>query len=143
MNIIKMLAGLIPSIGRTIEKAVPDKDLARKLMHEIEVLVMGLQQSIVDAKASIIVAEAQGESWIQRSWRPVTMLTFVFIIANNYIFVPYAVAFGLEVPMLEIPPGMWGLLTVGIGGYIGGRSYEKGRQMELDKERNDDQETSS
>ena len=53
------------------------------------------------------------------------MLAFVAIIVNNYILVPYAVAFGASVPMLEIPPGMWGLLTVGIGGYIGGRTYEK------------------
>ena len=125
MNILKALAGLIPSIGRTIEEAVTDKDLAARLTHQIEVLVMNLQSQVVQAKAAIIVAEAQGASWIQRSWRPITMLTFVFIIANNYIFVPYAVAFGLEVPMLEIPPGMWGLLTVGIGGYIGGRSAEK------------------
>ncbi len=129
MNILKALGDLVPSIGRTIEKAIPNKDLARKLSHEIEVLVMGLQSSVIEAKQAIIVAEAQGQSAIQRNWRPITMLTFVFIIANNYILVPYAVAFGLKVPMLEIPPGMWGLLTVGIGGYIGGRTVEKVQAM--------------
>jgi len=134
MNVLKAITGLIPSIGRSIEKFVPDKDLAVKLTHEIEKLIVGVQQTLITAKASIIVAEAQGSSWIQRSWRPITMLTFVFIIANNYIFVPYAVAFGLNVPMLEIPSGMWGLLTVGIGGYIGARSYEKGQQLKNDRE---------
>ncbi len=134
MNILKALAGLVPSIGRSIEKFIPDKDLARKLSHEIEVLVMGIQSGLIQAKSSIIIAEAQGQSWIQRSWRPVTMLTFVLIIANNYIIVPYVVAFAGEgvVPMLDIPPGMWGLLTVGIGGYIGGRSYEKGVKIKAD-----------
>ena len=125
MNILSALGGLIPSIGETINKAVKDKDLAAKLKHEIKTLIVGLQSALVEAKARIIVAEAQGQSAIQRNWRPLTMLTFVFIIANNYIIVPYAVAFGLAVPMLEIPPGMWGLLTVGIGGYIGGRTLEK------------------
>lgn len=129
MNILKALSGIIPSIGRSIEKFVPDKDLAARLGHEIEALVMGIQSSLIAAKQAIIVAEAEGASWIQRSWRPITMLTFVFIIANNYIIVPYAVAFGLGVPMLEIPPGMWGLLTVGIGGYIGARSAEKITKM--------------
>lgn len=129
MNILKALSGIIPSIGRSIEKFVPDKDLAARLGHEIEALVMGIQSSLIAAKQAIIVAEAEGASWIQRSWRPITMLTFVFIIANNYIIVPYAVAFGLTVPMLEIPPGMWGLLTVGIGGYIGARSAEKITKM--------------
>jgi hypothetical protein len=132
MNILKALGDLIPSIGRSIEKIIPDKDLARKLTHEIEVLVLGIQSGLIQAKSSIIIAEAQGASWIQRSWRPITMLTFVLIIANNYIIVPYAVSFGLEVPMLDIPPGMWGLLTVGIGGYIGGRSYEKGVKIKAD-----------
>ena len=62
------------------------------------------------------------------------MLSFVFIIFNNYVIAPYAVAFvGPDViPMLDIPPGMWGLLTVGIGGYIGGRSYEKGKKIAAD-----------
>ena len=88
-----------------------------------------LLADLVTSQEKIIVAEAQGGSWIQRSWRPITMLTFVFIIANNYILVPYAVAFGASVPMLDLPPGMWSLLTVGIGGYIGGRTYEKVKKM--------------
>ena len=125
MNILKAISGIIPSIGQSITKFVKDKDLAAKLQHDIESKLVNLQSDVVQAKASIIVAEASGQSWIQRSWRPITMLTFVGIIANNYIFVPYMVSFGLSVPMLEIPPGMWGLLTVGIGGYIGGRTYEK------------------
>ena len=125
MNILSAISGLIPSIGESITKFVKDKDLAAKLANDIESKLVNLQSDVVQAKASIIVAEAQGESWIQRNWRPMTMLTFVTIIANNYIIVPYAVSFGLDVPMLDIPPGMWGLLTVGIGGYIGGRTYEK------------------
>jgi len=125
MNILTAISGLIPSIGETIKKFVKDKDLAAKLEHDISSQLVGFQSQVVNAKASIIVAEAQGASWIQRNWRPITMLTFVGIIANNYILVPYSVAFGAAVPMLDIPPGMWSLLTVGIGGYIGGRTYEK------------------
>ena len=129
MSILSIIKNLIPTIGRTIEKAVTDKDAARRLKAEIETLLITAQSSMVESQSKIIIAEAQGESWLQRNWRPVTMLTFVFIIANNYIFVPYAVAFGSGVPMLDIPPGMWSLLTVGIGGYIGGRSYEKGLKI--------------
>ena len=53
------------------------------------------------------------------------MLVFVFIIANNYIIVPYVTAFGATVPTLEIPNGLWALLNVGIGGYIASRGIEK------------------
>ena len=53
------------------------------------------------------------------------MLTFVAIIANNYILYPYLSLFWGEAPVLEIPPDMWGLLKIGLGGYVVGRSAEK------------------
>ena len=54
------------------------------------------------------------------------MLVFVFIIANNYIIAPYAKAlFDVEL-ILELPPQMWDLLKIGLGGYVVGRSAEKG-----------------
>ena len=125
MNLLAALSGLIPSIGESIKKFVKDKDLAAQLENDIQSKLINFQSDVVQAKANVIIAEAQGKSAIQRSWRPITMMSFVLIIVNNYIFVPYAVSFGLDVPMLDIPPGMWSLLTVGVGGYIGGRTYEK------------------
>ena len=53
------------------------------------------------------------------------MLTFVAIIANNYILYPYISLFWNAAPILEIPPDMWGLLKIGLGGYVVGRSAEK------------------
>ena len=120
-----LAAGIIKSLFGIVDKTVKDKDLAEKLKYELNLAAMSGEITKMEKQAAVIVAEAQGKSWIQNNWRPITMLTFVFILANNYILVPYAVAFGLEVPILEIPSGMWGLLTVGIGGYIGGRTLEK------------------
>jgi hypothetical protein len=87
--------------------------------------ILDFESERLNAQRDIIVAEAKGESWLQRNWRPLSMMVFVIIIANNFIFVPYAKSFGMDVPMLDIPEGMWTLLTVGIGGYIGGRTVEK------------------
>ena len=53
------------------------------------------------------------------------MLTFVGIIANNYILFPYITLFGGTATTLEIPPDMWALLKIGVGGYVMGRSGEK------------------
>ena len=132
MGILSTIAGLIPGVTRIIEKSVTDKDLAVKLESEIRNLIVHAESQAMREQAKVIVAEAKGESEIQRNWRPITMLTFVFIIANNYIIVPYAVAMGAPVPMLDIPGGMWSLLTVGIGGYIGGRSFEKIAKIKAD-----------
>jgi hypothetical protein len=80
---------------------------------------------IIKQQGNIVKAEAQSESWIARNWRPITMLTFVFIIANNYIIYPYLSLFGIPSTALNIPPDMWELLKIGLGGYVVGRSVEK------------------
>lgn len=48
------------------------------------------------------------------------MLTFTWIVAHNFIFSPL-----LSLPRLDIPPDMWELLKLGMGGYIIDRSAEK------------------
>ena len=86
--------------------------------------VLGSVSAEMAARMNIIVAEASGKG-LKASWRPLLMLLFGAIIANNYIVAPYMGAlFGVRI-MLEIPPDMWGLLKLGVGGYIGGRSLEK------------------
>ena len=82
-------------------------------------------QTLISTQGAIIEAEAKGGSWLQRSWRPITMLVFVFIIANNYILFPYISLFGGKATALAIPPDMWSLLKIGLGGYVVGRSLEK------------------
>lgn len=84
------------------------------------------ETSLHKAKSRIIESEAKSEHWLVSAWRPITMLTFTFIVANNYIIAPYASAlFSVTIPTLELTDNMWDLLQLGIGGYIVGRSVEK------------------
>jgi hypothetical protein len=87
--------------------------------------LLELQGKVVQAQQSIIVAEAQGGSWLQRNWRPMVMLMFAFIIFNNYILYPYCQAIFDWGVKLETPPELWGLMRLGLGGYVVGRSVEK------------------
>ena len=121
-----------PIIGKVLETSlgivdqlVPDKDLAAKIK-------AGIAQSVEDnaakldlAGTSIVKAEAAGESWLQRNWRPILMLTIVSIIFNNYVLAPYLSLFTDKVTILDLPGGLWALLNVGVGGYVAGRSGEK------------------
>ena len=66
------------------------------------------------AKAAIITAEAQSDSWITRSWRPITMLVFLALVVCD--------SFGWLASPLA--PEAWTLLQIGIGGYIIGRSAQ-------------------
>lgn len=126
----------IPVIGSVVEKilgvvdqAVEDKDAANKLKAEIQTKLMSLDYSALEtemkARAEIITAEARGESWMQRNWRPILMLTIVAIVANNYLVFPYVDLFGFKAPLLELPEKLWTLMEIGVGGYILGRSGEK------------------
>ena len=75
--------------------------------------------------AKTVRAEINSESKLAKNWRPMLMLLFGLIIANNYIIYPYLVLFFDKAPKLEIPPDMWQLLKIGVGGYTVGRSFEK------------------
>ena len=121
-GLISSIAGpLLKGVFDVIDQAVEDKDTAALLKAKLQEMVLTGQMKEIEAAARIIVAEAQGESWLQRNWRPLLMCLFGLIIANNYIVVPL---FGT--PSADIPPDMWALLKIGIGGYVVGRSVEKG-----------------
>ena len=144
MSIISILAGpvkgLVSSVGDIINNlhlSGEEKLAAKQKLAELEARTLlsltEAGQTLINAQRDVLVAEAKSESVIARTWRPITMLTFVFIIFNNYVLVPYVTAFGGTVPTLEIPNGMWALLNVGIGGYITSRGIEKVVALRKDK----------
>jgi hypothetical protein len=75
--------------------------------------------------AGVITAEANSANKLTSSWRPVLMYVFMAIIVNNYILAPYLQAMFHVGLALAIPPDMWDLLKLGVGGYVMGRSAEK------------------
>lgn len=77
--------------------------------------VLEMEAELVQRRASIVEAEAKGESWIQRSWRPVTMLTFLVLVVMHHLGL-------LEIAITQ---DMWDLLQIGIGGYVISRGIEK------------------
>jgi len=109
-----------------LDKFFPDKDEANKAKIMLLEMKQNGELAKLQTSAGIVTAEANSEHWLAANWRPITMLTFVFIIANNYILYPYLSLFFDEAPMLKIPPDMWDLLKIGLGGYVVGRSVEKG-----------------
>jgi hypothetical protein len=113
--------GVTDLVGQFVE----DKDQANALENQIKNKLLSVEQEVIKAQSAAVVAEAKSSSFIAKNWRPIMMLTFVAIIANNYILFPYITLFGGTAIALDIPPDMWGLLKIGVGGYIVGRSGEK------------------
>ena len=125
--IAPIATAIVSKVADIIREKVEDTDKANELIAEIQREVFQYQTTELVEQSKIILAEIQGESWLQRNWRPILMLTVVAIVANNYLLAPYLNAlFGKgTVPFLELPEKLWNLMTVGVGGYVVGRSAEK------------------
>ncbi len=116
-----------------LDKFFPDADEKAKAKLKLVELQASGELTKLQARAGIITAEANSEHFLVAAWRPITMLIFVFIIANNYILYPYLSLFFDAAPKLDLPKDMWDLLKIGIGGYTVGRTVEKSVKTYKDK----------
>lgn len=80
---------------------------------------MEYETKLLESQTALVKAEAEGASFLQRTWRPLTMLVFVALVTLNTL----AQTFGLS--RFDLPPDLWLLIQIGLGGYVGGRTLEK------------------
>jgi len=115
-----ILGPVIAGIFSVIDKAIEDKDQAQAIKARLQEMVLTGQMREIEEAAANIRAEATGDSWLQRSWRPLTMLTFVSLIVAKWLgFTAPGVTEAVELALFEI-------IKIGLGGYVIGRSVEKG-----------------
>ncbi len=119
-----LIGPILQGIFGIVDQVVEDKDQAAKLKAAIVARQQELESQELKGRIDIILAEARG-SWMQKNWRPVLMMVVIAIVANNYLLVPYMMWIGADFPALELPDALWNLLTIGVGGYVVGRSAEK------------------
>ena len=72
-----LIAAILTLIGKAVDKAVPDASQANELKTQIAAQVYALAETEMKGAIAVILAEAQGESWLQRNWRPLLMLRAV------------------------------------------------------------------
>ena len=119
------IGGLIDALHTSTEEKLAASLKLAEARQAFELELAKVDAQLEEQQAKVIIAEAQGQDKAQRRWRPHLMYLFMMILANNFIVAPYAKAAGLDLPLLEIPLPMWTLLTIGLGGYLGARSWEK------------------
>lgn len=118
---------ILSGAGDIVDKFVTtDKEKleARAKLLEIErqanADLLAADSAFAKAQAEVIITEAKSEGWLARSWRPISMLSFVACILYAYMLAPI---FALPAPPL--PPDLWDVIRIGLGGYVIGRSVEK------------------
>ncbi len=122
-----ILGPVISGIFSVIDKAIEDKDQAQAIKSKLQEMVLTGQMREIEEAAANIRAEAMGDSWLQRSWRPLTMLIFVSLIVAKWLgFTAPGVTEAVELALFEI-------IKIGPGGYVVGRSVEKGIRVWKEK----------
>lgn len=111
--------GVVKEVGNVIDKLFTSEEERLKAKNEIFKVLQEQQLELQKLQTEIIVTEAKG-NWLQRSWRPILMLAFGFIVIYVKFIAPL---FNFPIPELENE--FWNLLQLGIGGYVVGRSAEK------------------
>ena len=126
---IKAIGSIFDNVSTTDEERLEIKNKLQVIQNDMTSKMLTYEAEITKYQSEVIIAEAKGEGWLQKNWRPSLMAIFGIIVANNYILAPYLDAMFDWTVVLEIPEQLWGLLKLGVGGYIGGRSIEKGIKL--------------
>ena len=114
-NVINPISSILDKLTTTDEERLKAQIELKRIENEITTKYLELEKELVKAQSQIITAEAEGSSWLQRNWRPITMLSFLILVILD--------SFGLLAYRLS--EESWTLLQIGLGGYILGRSLEK------------------
>lgn len=105
--------------GKIIDRLWPDPKAADAAKLEIfkmtqsgEMQKMMADTEVAKAAAGVVEAEAKSESWLTRTWRPITMLIFVSLITARM--------FGWTSKDLSMEEELklWELVEIGLNGYI-------------------------
>jgi hypothetical protein len=116
------VAGILKPVADIVEKVVVSGEDKAKLQLAVvqgtinaSAQIMDYETKLLTGQQDIIKAEATSQSWLTRSWRPITMLTFLALVVADSMG-------WLHSPLA---PQAWTLLQIGLGGYTIGRSLEK------------------
>lgn len=113
------LVAAIPLVGKVIDKHFPDAENRDQVKVVLAEMLINGELDELTHQAGVIKAEAQGESWLQRSWRPIVMLVFTALVVCRWL--------GWSAPDLspELELKLFSIVQLGIGGYITSRDLEK------------------
>ena len=121
-SVVKDLLSGLDGLFTSKEEKIKAQNVVKQILIEKQLELQKMQ-------TEVIVTEAKG-NWLQRSWRPILMLAFGFIVIYVKFIGPL---FGLRIPELENE--FWNLLQLCIGGYVIGRSGEKMMKTFVEKKK--------
>jgi Holin of 3TMs, for gene-transfer release len=129
--IVELVTGLMKGpITQVLEGFIKDKATRQQLEADLKVRLTDHLAEVVALQQGVVLAEVNSEHWLTRSWRPLLMvLLMAFLVLTGLVLPLGDLIVGRVIPFnphwQAVPPAFWEFLTIGMGGYIGGRSLEK------------------
>ena len=118
-GILDFLKGnAIDAIGKVVDNVITNDDEKSKAKKELTEVVLKSLNEVANVQGEVIKKEMEG-NFLQRSWRPLLMLTFGTILVCKW--------FGLTDGSIdnELELKLMDIVQLGLGGYVVGRSVEK------------------
>ena len=112
---VEGVKGVVSAVGEVVDRLTLPAREKKQLETDLMRVFVEWEQRVMEARSAVLVEEARG-TWLQRSWRPMVMLTFaVIVVVGTFV----------SLPILDDTSRFWDLLEIGLGGYVMGRSGEK------------------
>jgi len=118
-GIFKPAAELIDELHTSEEERLKAKGHLLDVQAAAMQKVFDYESGLIEAKGKIVHAEASSKHWLTANWRPITMLTFLGLVVARWF------GFSAEGLTQEDYDALYNLISIGVGGYIIGRSGEK------------------
>ena len=77
------LLSVLPLVGKVLDRVLPDKAAREAAKLQLAELEQSGELQEIATKANVVMAEIQGEGWLQRSWRPIVMLFLTFLVGAH------------------------------------------------------------
>ncbi len=106
-------------ISRVLEKVITIDNDVVETKNEIVQAASSFTGKMMRMQKEILLTEMYGNR-LQRSWRPVIMLAFGFVVVYEFF-----ISKVFSLPTADLPSNYWDLLEIGLGGFVIGRSAEK------------------
>lgn len=121
-NVLASVSKIIDSINAPAEAKTAAQTQLNQLAAEAQSQATAYDQALTTAQQAVVAAEANSDSWITKSWRPLASLSFVILL--------YFILFGgwLHLPQPDwasVPADLWSTIKLCLGGYMGLRTTEK------------------
>jgi len=119
MGVLDFLkSNTVDAVGKVLDTVITNDDEKLKAKKELTEVVLNSLNDIAKVQGDVIKTEMQGNT-LQKSWRPVMMLTFgVILVCKWFGWTDASIPDVLELKLMDI-------IELGLGGFVVGRTVEK------------------